>query len=199
MASEITNKKLYTEVASVFVGMDSKLVPGEKNFFIKFPASESQLKKALTDFHVLVLMDGYQNTNVTPFCLPEVQACVDGEVHLVGVPPAALDGDNTMAKFDTMNNMTWATLKPLVEASGFARKLVAGSVVATPPGMLVATLVCPNGVPCTVVRYGIMQASDYEAAHSTLMAMLQAYPYLQSTDYAMISKLVKAPKESGDN
>lgn len=66
-------------VKETFASLDSR-VANDTNFFLKFPAEHSSLRKAVVDFQILVLTNGYAAMNVTAFCLPEMLACTFGKV-----------------------------------------------------------------------------------------------------------------------
>lgn len=192
MASQITNKKLYGSVEDVFVDMDSR-VAHDSSFFIKFPAEHEQLKKAVMDYQILVMSAGYYSVNVSPFCLPEMQACTAGEIQIVGIPPSALEGETTSAKMDSLNKLSYRALAELVTGHGFATTLKEGDMCAIPPGLLVATLLPNKAIEAAVVvKYSFMQAADYEACHNALVGMLQSFEYLEGTDYGAVRRLMEA-------
>ena len=91
-------------------------------------------------------MEGHHSVNVTPFCLPEVQACISGKICLVGLRPAVLHGSTAAAKFDSINKLTWSELEALATRAGFSCALLKGEICAIPAGMIVATLIPENDV-----------------------------------------------------
>jgi len=190
MVSEITNKKFYTDVKSAFAGLDSRVARDDKSFFIKFPPEHAELKKVLAEFQIVVHLHGYYSVNVTPFCLPEVQACTSGEVHLVGVQPASLDGDTAAAKVEALTKLTWPALEAMAMRDGFACTLKQHEICAIPAGLFLATVITTDSA--TIIRYSVVSAEDYDAAHSGLVSMLQSYSYLASTDYATVKALLEA-------
>lgn len=191
MVSEVTNKKLYGEIVALFGKVDSSVARDDKSFLVKFPQEHESLKKAVVDFQVAAICEGYYNIGVTPFCLPEVRAVLDGDHFLVGIAQGALKGETMQAKLETFGSSTWQELQAVVVESGFACRVKQGQVVAIPAGMIVATI-GPTDGHSIMVRWSILRAGDLDPSMSLMQLMLHAYSYLQSTDYATLHKLMQA-------
>lgn len=195
MNSAITNRKLYSEVAAAFEGMDPAIARDDRHLFVKFPAQHESLKKGVVDYQVAAICSGYQNVSVASFCLPEVRACVKGAHWVVGLDFDSLDGESIRAKLASVHKMSWGDLMGAMSPKGFAHNLVEGQVLAVPAGMIVLTL-GPKDGHCIMVRWSTLRAQDFEAAHKVLLAMLQDYPYLGGTDYETLKDLMQAAKNT---
>ena len=159
-----------------------------------FPPEHKEFQKVVTDYQFINMEEGYNNINVTPFCVPEVQCCITaGPYYLVGVLAEAIAGDSITAKFAKVHQMTWEALLELVHRSGFAVKVDNEDVIAIPAGFIIITHVRKGAEP-TSLRWGVMSGSAYPRAHAILTDMLQSFPYLKNTDYNLMGGLMEANK-----
>ena len=194
IVSEITNRKLYAEVAQAMSGIDSSARRDGAAFFIKFPAEAADLKKAVVEYQVQVYDKAYWSCNICAFCLPEVLAVVSGSLKLVGIRPGDIDGPTTTGKLDKLTDMPFSEALPMAQQNGFIVNVAAKQAIAIPPGMFVATL--GSTTEATVmIRWSFMRACDYEVVHGLLTRMVQDLPHMAASDYSTLMSLMEASKK----
>ena len=99
-------------------------------------------------------------------------------------------GDSIIAKRLKINSMSADDLKALANVKGAMAVVKPGSICVVPPGMLVVSYAAK---PTSVVRWSLCnEAVDGKIVLNTLNMMLQAYPYLEATDYKTLRDALAA-------
>ncbi len=130
--------------------------------------------------------------------MPEVMAFVEaaGGVLVIGIQWTSLKGDHMVARRAHLMDMPAEDCIKLASETGFVVKAEPGSLLVVPAGMMLVTVALGKD-PVSFVRWGIMPAVEVSVTHTALSEMLSAYPFLNQTDYAVMTKLTGSSVDVG--
>ena len=189
--STIGNRKFLGEIKNVVEsGLPAIFSQGKHD--LTMDQDHGELQAFIMDFQLSVNQEQSCGINVTSFCLPELRVTIAGSYWLIGIKASALVGDNITKKVEHFENMRVPEALELAKKEGFFAEVVAGSALAIPAGMILASIMKKDTTQApTWVRWGIYSSDrDKDVCRDMLKDLLQSHPYLAGTDYQVVLRFI---------
>ena len=139
---------------------------------LNFVGSEKGWCDSLFENQFAVLDSGYEAVQVTPGCVGDVLLCLEGKVHVFGIPFKSCPGDKYADKRENLVRAQKSTLAELVsKRGGFVVTLTKNHLFAVPPCFITITRVASSGIDAEdaeLLRWGYY-CKDWPLEGHTIM------------------------------
>ena len=121
--------------------------------------------------------------------LAESRFVISGGYKLFGIDIKLVPGNDLKKKANHILSMTVKGIADMAKECGFIAELAPGSIIASPPGFILVSMV--KG-PTETVSWNTYRAPEKKCVVESLEMLLQSYPQLATTEYKKLHDLIAA-------